>query len=85
MTKDRLPLGLARHGLVLLTVVPVWLALGSCQKCRDCTLTRTLTIEGVGTETNKEIREYCGSTLKEVEANASYEKDGVHYSWDCTP
>jgi len=55
----------------------------SCQRCKDCTLTRTFEVEGVGEQTTTTIREYCGSTLDDIEENSSYNKDDVEYKWVC--
>mgnify|MGYP006979918498 CR=1 FL=1 len=57
--------------------------LWSCQKCKDCTLTRTQEVEGAGTQTTTTLREYCGSTLDDIEGNSEYSKNGVDYKWTC--
>ena len=61
----------------------VSISIASCQKCKDCTLTSTTTVDGIGDVEEKEIREYCGRDLKDIEDNPSYERNGVSYSWEC--
>lgn len=58
-------------------------AFTSCQKCEECTLTTTTVVSGAGNQTDVRTGSYCGSELKEIKDNSSYEKDGVKYSWTC--
>jgi len=55
----------------------------SCQKCEQCTLTATTDVSGAGKQTSTTINDYCGSTLDDIKANSTYEKNGTAYSWSC--
>lgn len=59
------------------------IVLFSCQKCEDCTLTTTSTVNGSPINTTATINEYCGSELDDIKANSTYKKNGTTYKWTC--
>lgn len=58
--------------------------LSGCQKCEDCTLTATITVDGAGETENVRVGNYCGQDLKDIKDNSSYSKDSIDYNWTCT-
>jgi len=55
----------------------------ACQKCQDCTLTKTYKNANGTTQTTTTVNEYCGKTLDDIDANKNYTKNDVVYKWSC--
>ncbi|MCB0737888.1 MAG: hypothetical protein KDC92_10275 [Bacteroidetes bacterium] len=66
--------------IVMLVVLAIF---SSCNKCEECTLTSTATVNGAGEQTTIRQAEYCDGDLKAIKENTSYEKDGIKYQWVC--
>ena len=55
----------------------------SCQRCSSCTLTKTQKMQNDEVIETKEVDEYCGDELKDIEEMKKYSKSGVDYAWSC--